>query len=53
MNAVTIELREFPPKVQDYLRKRAIEECRPMEDIISDYIAETSELINKAKKGGE
>lgn len=49
MTTTEFELRDFPADVQDILKQRAVEQCRPIEDVIHDYIVETSRLINQTK----
>lgn len=45
MTSITIELREFPADVQDLLRDRAIKECRPIGEIITEYVVEVAKAI--------
>jgi hypothetical protein len=42
---VAVDLRDFPGEVQDMLRKRAIKEMRPVEEVIADYVVETARMI--------
>lgn len=45
MNAIEVDLRDFPADVQDLLRDRAVRERRPMGDVIRDYVTEVARQI--------
>lgn len=50
MTTIEIDLRDLPADVQDILRDRAIKEHRPMQQVIRDYVLESSRLIIAAAK---
>lgn len=45
MNATELDLRDFPADVQDLLKDRAIQERRPIGEIIAAYVLEVAKAI--------
>ena len=45
MNANELELRDFPADVQDILVNRAIQERRPIGEIVKQYVLEVARAI--------
>lgn len=44
-----VKLREFPYDVQEFLKDRAIRECKPVAQIVKEFTMQTARLINQAK----
>lgn len=45
MNAIEIDLRDFPADVQDLLKDRAISARRPISEVIADYVIEVAKAV--------
>ncbi|MBK1835042.1 hypothetical protein [Roseibacillus ishigakijimensis] len=53
MKVEDIDIREFPPDVQDLLRDRAISQCRPIGEVVKDFAKQTARLILETSKRKE
>ena len=45
MNAIEIDLRDFPADVQDLLKDRAVSARRPIGEVIADYVLEVAVAV--------
>jgi hypothetical protein len=48
MNEIVIDLTTFSPEVQNALKDRAVREGKPMKQLLSELIADTTETILRA-----
>jgi len=53
MNEIVIDISKFPEPLQEALRERAIRERKPLKQVLSEIIADTSSAILKTAGEGQ